>query len=140
MTRGIFSKIFFDQMSMLWTMYVYLWARTNIGRICLKFFWLILLSLPHVWAKALCSITYRYWLNYHLKSGDPGFLVVLAVFVADFEALIVIVETRSKQHQIRREKLVWNSGDRLELANWNLRKKREKLWCRVNLLDRPGRS
>ena len=58
----------------------------------------------------------------HLKSGDPGFLVVLAVFVANFEALIVIVETRSKQHQIRREKLARDWGDRLELANWNLRK------------------
>ena len=57
-----------------------------------------------------------------MKSGDPGFLVVLAVFVADFEALIVIVETRSKQHQIRREKLARDWGDRLELANWNLRK------------------
>ena len=53
----------------------------------------------------------------HLKSGDPGFLVVLAVFVANFEALIVIVETRSKQHQIRREKLARDWGDRLELAN-----------------------
>ena len=63
----------------------------------------------------------------HLKSGDPGFLVVLAVFVANFEALIVIVETRSKQHQIRREKLAWDWGDQLELANWNLRKKRKKL-------------
>ena len=58
----------------------------------------------------------------HLKSGDPGFLVVLAVFVANFEALIVIVETRSKQHQIRREKLARDWGDQLELANWNLRK------------------
>ena len=63
----------------------------------------------------------------HLKSVDPGFLVVLAVFVANFEALIVIVETRSKQHQIRREKLARDWGDRLELANWNLRKKCEKL-------------
>ena len=58
----------------------------------------------------------------HLKSVDTGFLVVLAVFVADLKALIVIVETRSKQHQIRREKLAWDWGDQLELANWNLRK------------------
>ena len=48
--------------------------------------------------------------------------MILAVFVADFEALLVIGETRSKQHQIRREKLARDWGDRLELANWNLRK------------------
>ena len=62
-----------------------------------------------------------------MKSGYTGFLVILAIFEADFEALLVIGETRSKQHQIRREKLAWDWGNRLVLANWNLRKKREKL-------------
>ena len=56
-------------------------------------------------SKVLCSITYRYWLTLHLKSGDPGFLVVLPIFVADFEAFLVIGETRSKQHQICRKNL-----------------------------------
>ena len=64
---------------------------------------------------------------FQLKSGYTGFLVILAVFVTDFEALLVIGETRSKQHQIRREKLARDWGDRLELANCNLRKKRKKL-------------
>ena len=30
----------------------------------------------------------RYWLNFHLKSDDPGFLMVLTIFGADFEALL----------------------------------------------------
>ena len=51
----------------------------------------------------------------------------MAIFEANFEALLVIGESRYKQHQIRREKLARDWGDRLELANWNLRKKREKL-------------
>ena len=49
-------------------------------------------------------------------------MAISAILVAHFEALLVIGETRSKQHQIRREKLAWDWGDRLELANWNLRK------------------
>ena len=49
-------------------------------------------------------------------------MAISAIFVADFETLLVIGETRSKQHQIRHEKLARDWGDRLELANWNLGK------------------
>ena len=111
--------------------------RKNIRPKCLKFCWAILLSLPHVWVKVLCSINNRTWLNICLKSGDPRFLVILAIFEANFEALPVIGETRSKQHQIRREKLARDRGDQSDLSATEIQKILKKPRFRANL---PGHS
>ena len=61
----------------------------------------------------------------------------MAIFEANFEALLVIGETRSKEHQIRRKKLARDKGGQSDLSATEIQKFLKKPRFRANL---PGHS
>ena len=60
--------------------------------------------------------------------------------MANFEAILVIGETRSEQHKIRRKKLARDRGGQSDLSAREIQKFREKPQNRANLPGYAGMS